>query len=457
MNAADMIVATALFWVFAVLSVSLPPRYGVIAFIVLVQFDLTGLAFYADSSLGWENAVKTIVIPTILLLRIRPFDLLPPALGRARNFWLVLVAYAAISIAWTPYLLSGVKMMGYFYAYSVLFVVFTHAWRRQWITRPALITIVCLSLAFAIVQTYLLGNGYGDPEYDNRFTTFSSAQSFAPFLISMTILMLLCVKRSMSTWLTAAAAVAGFLLTGSRSYFIGFAWVALVIGLALGKRFRHKLSFGLIIKSVVACALVVALLVVIVANLLPHSRINELFDVATTQDNSIQDVTTFAWRLTIWTKTIQEIGNRSIRGVLTGSGTSSAAAVAMETGYFQEANVDPNRCVHDEFLRTLYEWGVIGLIAFLGFLASLFRLSFKLAKLTQAPQAWACLAICVPLLIGLLIENIFADGASPGGVGYCLVFASMAAQLRPAVAKAKLAAARIAQTDDSNGLIQGTA
>ncbi len=437
MNPADMIVATLLFWILAVLAVSLPPRYGIIAYILLVQFDLTGVAFYSDSSFGWENAIKTVLIPTILLLRMRPLDLLPSGFGASRNVWMFFVGYAGLSIAWSPYLLSGMKMMGYFFSYSVMFVIFVHAWRRHWITRKSLTLIVSLSLLFALVQTYALGNGYGDPLWDNRFTTFSDAQSFAPFLIAMIVLLLLCVKRTIASWFVAGAALIGFLLTGSRSYLIGFGWVALIVGLALAKRFRNRLSFWLIVKAVFSGGLVFALLAVIIVNSMPHSRLNELLDVVTTHNDSLEDVQTFAWRLTIWAKTAQEISKRDVRGLFVGSGTSSAATVAMETGYFEESNVDPNRCIHDEFLRSLYEWGVIGLLAFVSFLFVLIRLSFKLARVTKCPQAWAAVAIAGPLLIGLTIENILADGASPGGIGSCLVFASMVAQLRPALAAAK--------------------
>jgi O-antigen ligase len=438
MNPGDMIVPTVLFWVLAMLAISLAPRYGIIAYILLVQFDLTAMAFYADSSFGWQNAIKTVVIPTILLIRIRPFELLPAAFGSTRNFWIALVGYACIAIAWSPYRLSAVKMMGYFYSYSVVFIVFTHAWRRRWFTRESFITIATLSLLFGAIQTYLLGNPYGNVDKEGRFTSFSDAQSFAPFLLCLVILLMLCAKRTFASWLVAAATIIAFVLTGSRSYFVGFAWVALIVGLAMGKRFRQKLSLGLIVKSVLIGSAVIALLTVFILRSLPQSRLNELLEVATIHNDSVEDVQTFAWRLTIWGKTVQEIAGRSVPGLLIGSGTSSGAVVAMETGYFQEANVDPNRCIHDEFLRSLYEWGAIGLLVFVCFLFALFRLSLRLARLTKSSQAWACLAVSGPLLIGLLIENILADGASPGGIGYCLIFAAMVAQLRPAIVKAKV-------------------
>jgi hypothetical protein len=58
--------------------------------------------------------------------------------------------------------------------------------------------------------------------------------------------------------------------------------------------------------------------------------------------------------------------------------------------------------------------------------------------LTRSPQAWACLAVFGPLFLGLLIENILGLGDSSAGVGYCLVFSSMIAQLHPAPSKVKV-------------------
>jgi hypothetical protein len=434
MNAPDMLVPTIFFWILAVLSVSLAPRYAILAYVLLVQFDLTGVAFYADSSFGWLNAIKIVAIPTVLLLRVAPVDLLPSAFSGLRNLWVFLVGYAALSVTWSPFHLSAIKMMGYFYAYSILFLIFTHAWRRQWFSNGSFVLVTLLSLLLAAIQTYLLGNPYGDVEHQGRFTSFTDAQSFAPFLVCMIILLILCGQRTVLSWMTAAVAVVGLLLTGSRSYFVGFAWVALILGLALGSRFRQHLGIYLIFKSAIVGVLTVALLAVIVYRNLPQSRLNELVDVAASDNTSLQEVGTFAWRVQIWEKTVEALAGRDFRGLILGSGTSSGAAVAMQTDFFEEVNVDPNRCIHDEFLRTAYEWGAIGLLAFVCFLGALFKLSFTMARITQFPEAWACLAVTGPLVIGLLIENIFADAASPGGVGFCLVFASMVAQLRPAMA-----------------------
>ena len=436
MSAAGVIVPSILFWLLVIAFLCVPPRYAVLIFVLIVQLDLTGIAFYSDVSLGWENAIKVVLLPTILLFRTRPIDLLPSAFKFARNCWAALVGYAGIAIAWSPYHLSGVKLMGYLYAYSVLFVVFACAWRRGWFTRGSIVSITSISLLLAALQTYVLGNAYGDPEYDNRFTTFADPQSFAPFLICMFVLLVICKRHSIASALAACGAAIGLVLTGSRSNLVGFIWVALIIGVALAKRSRRHLSFSILIRNTAIGCLLFVLLGAAILDALPQSRLTELIDVVTSYNSSsLESVGTFAWRLTVYAQAVKQISGRTWRELATGSGTSSGAVVGLQTGFFKEANVDPNRVIHDEFLRALYEWGVIGLVGFLAFLTAIFRLCIRMIRLTPSPYAWACLAIFGPLVIGLLVENIFADGASPGGVGYCLLLASMAGQLGPASAK----------------------
>src|SRR3954467_14167190 len=115
-----LFVARLFFWVFVAGSVFLPARCAVISYLLLVQFDLTGSAFYSSEILGWENAVKIIVVPSILFLRMKPFDFLNADVLRIGRTWLLLAGYAAVAVLWSPFRLSAVKMLGYFYAYTVL-------------------------------------------------------------------------------------------------------------------------------------------------------------------------------------------------------------------------------------------------------------------------------------------------------------------------------------------------
>jgi hypothetical protein len=62
------------------------------------------------------------------------------------------------------------------------------------------------------------------------------------------------------------------------------------------------------------------------------------------------------------------------------------------------------------------------------FLGEAVRICVRLIRETESKEAWAFLAILVPLLISLTVENFLAESASPGGVGYALVLTSMLAR-----------------------------
>jgi hypothetical protein len=406
----------------------------VIVYVLLAQFDVTGTAFYSSELLGWENAVKIAVVPTVLFLRIMPEFVLNREMVRIGRTWLLLAAYAGLAVLWSPFKLSGVKMLGYFYAYAALFAVFTVAWRKGWFTAKTLMGVLWVSLSFAILQTYTLGNDYGSfaanngtMDFEWRFTTFGSAQSFAAFLLCVLVLLLFRERRGFSVLLSCAGATAGILLTGSRSIFIGFAWILVLAGVILAKKEGKRLTLGLAIKRMAISGAVILCMAAVVLRALPENRLNQMLSAAVSSNNSVQDVGTFLWRFNLYQKTLDELRSRNAKALVAGTGTSSAANLVLQTGFFNESNVDPNRALHDEFLRSMYEWGLIGLALLLLFLYQAVSICFELIRNYDAKEAWAFLAIVGPLLISFAVENFLADSASPGGVGYNLLLTSMVA------------------------------
>ena len=427
-----LFIAQGLFWLLALLTVALPARWSVLSLLLMVQFDLSGQAFYSAETLGIEKAVRVIVIPTLLLLRMRSEISLEPQFARLRGIWLAFCAYAVAATLWSPFKLSAIKMLGYLYAYCVIFLIFSVAWKKNWLRASVLAIAVWCSLLFAVVQTYVLGNpygslgnSYGSVDFEFRFTSFTGAQSFAAFLLALLVLLVFCEEWNFLTLSAAAGAVTGLLLTGSRSIFLGLCWVLLLSCVIFAKRKGKKLSLGTVTKrmAVAACALLA--MAGIVLRALPENRLNQMLSASVSSDQSLQDVGTFVWRFALYQKTIEELTHRNLPKLLIGSGTSSAATLVLDTGFFQESNVDPNRALHDEFLRSLYEWGAPGLLLLLLFLFHAMRICFRQIRLDGAAEAWAFLAILVPLLISLTVENFLAEAASPGGVGYALVLTCM--------------------------------
>jgi O-Antigen ligase len=435
MSVETLIIARVAFWLLAALVVFLPARWSTVAFLLLVQFDLSGTASYTAESLGIENAIKVTLIPTILLWRIKEEISFDPHFARLRHIWLLFAGYACLAILWSPFKLSALKMLGYFYAYCVLFLVFTVAWRKRWFNARSLMIVLWCSLLFAFVQTYGLaneygsvGNFYGSIDYEFRFTSFTGAQSFAAFLLSIFVLLIFCEEWNLATFAAAAGATTGLILTGSRSIFLGFAWILVLSGVISAKRRGKVLSLGAVAKRMTIGAAVLLCVAALVLSVLPENRLNQMLSASVSSDRSLEDIGTFVWRFALYQKTLEELAHRRAATLLAGSGTSSAATLVLDTGFFQQSNVDPNRALHDEFLRSLYEWGAPGLFLLLLFLGQAARICFRIIRETDSKEAWAFLAILVPLLISLTVENFLAESASPGGVGYTLVLTCMLAR-----------------------------
>lgn len=428
MNSDPLLVPTVAFWILAALTAVLPARRAVICYLLLVQLDLSALNGFSISSLGYENAIKVILIPTLLLFKIRKEIDFGALERKYLGFWALFAAYASLAILWSPYRLPAIKMIGYLYAYGALFVVFIVAWQHKWFSTRALVSVVWISLLGGVVQTYLLGNAYGSDAFDEwRFTTFAGAQSFAPFLLCLVVLLIFRERLSLPIAVTVLAASLGVLMTGSRSVFLGFFWVLMVYGIFSVVRSSNKVRFGMVFKRMFLIAGAVAAIFAVVIHYLPDNRLNEMVEAAVAKNSSVEDVGTFGWRLSLYLKTFDELTQRSPAKLLVGSGTSSGAGLVLDAGIFQEENVDANRALHDEFLRTLYEWGFVGLFAFLFFLAKILKISVAMVANNSSREAWAFLAIFVPFLISLTVENVLADSGSPGGVGYNLVLTSMMA------------------------------
>jgi hypothetical protein len=427
MNDNPMVVPTVIFWILVFLAVVTPIRWSVVLYLLLVQIDLSAVGNFSTDSMGIENAIKVVVIPTLLLFKIRKELQFSPQARKYFGLWFLFVAYVGLASLWSPYRVSGIKMVGYLYAYSALFVVFTEAWRQDWFNAKTLMFAVWISLIGAAIQTYFLGNAFGDDDFQFRFTSFTGAQSFAPFLLSIVVLLLFREKLSISIIATVLAAAAGILLTGSRSVFLGMIWVLLLYGVFTATRSSKKIDLGMILKRALLIGAAIAIILTTIVTLLPTNRLNEMMEAAMEKNATLEDVGTFGWRLSLYQRTLDELIHRSPVTLLVGSGTSSGADLVLEGGFFSEANVDPNRAIHDEFLRAMYEWGVLGLFALLFFLASALKLSVRMVKENASLAAWAFLAISGPFLISLTVENVLADSGSPGGVGYSLVLTSMVA------------------------------
>jgi O-antigen ligase len=416
-----IVAAEVLFLVLGSLSLVLPLRWALFSYVLLTQINVSGPEFASASSLGWENAVKVVLIPTILLLRLPSGKRFETGRTPVSRWWLPFVAYVALASLWSPFPLSAVKMVGYLYSYSVLFVLFLHGWRESWFTAKFLLANLCLTLCLGVVQTYLLGGLFSGGE-ELRFSTFSDGQSMAAYLICIVTLVLFQREKGWLYRVALFAAFCGILLAGSRYVFIGLAILVLLSPLGLWEQ-TAPATLGERLKKMAIGLLVVLLAGAAVVRFAPENRLNQLIGYATSRSSSYEDVGTFAWRILIYQEAANQLLERSPLGLLVGSGTSSSGNIIV--GVYSTAynfdTVDANRAMHDEFLRALYEWGVVGLLLLLGFLVSTIAVCWRRGVREKHRPALAYLAIFPTLLLGLTIENLLANAGQPAGTGYLLV------------------------------------
>jgi hypothetical protein len=429
MGDATFVVGHLLFWVFGGCAALLPLRWGIPFYLLVVQIDSSGPELASASTVGFENTLKIILLPTLFLLRIgwkRFKPLYWPSMSKS---WLLFVSYVALAAIWSPFQLSAIKMVGYLYCYAALFTTFTYAAFQGWITEKVLAVIAVSSLALGAIQTYFLGNLFGFGGTENRFTTFSDTETFAAFLIALLSLFLFSAETQDRFRRIACIVglVLGIILTGSRYVFLGLVILFLAASVFYTLQTVRKIRLGLLLRRV-SLGLVPAVLVFgMVVQYFPQNRLNELTQLSSSHD--IEDIGTFGFRLAIYQLTMDQLAEHNLRQWIFGTGTSSGAEVALkfDPALYKFDTVDGNRIIHDEFLRALYEWGWVGLSLFVYFLVMTVKSCVELFRRTRRREVMAFLAIFPTLLIGLAVGNVLAEAGLPGGTGYVLVLACAAA------------------------------
>jgi O-Antigen ligase len=419
-----LLVAKVLFWLLGIGVAVLPLRWAFLSYLVVMHIDLAGPLFASSTSVGFENLLKVIGLPIILLFRTQFKPLTHAKITWAFVLWTVLILYATLTTFWSPFLLSGVKMVFYLYAYLVIFLIFVHGWSEGWIDDSLVIMSLWLVIGLAVLQTYVLGNPFGVIKIvkEFRFTSFTHAQAFAGYLITVLAIILFSKKTSLIKIVSIGAILVGTVLTGSRYVFFGMAFLFFFAWLNLffkkGKLQDRPLDLA---KMLFAPAFVIVSIVAI-ANFAPDNRLNQLAE--SNSGGSEKGLGTFIWRLGIYERALSIMPDRDIFPLVFGSGTSSGAQLVI--GYdsrYSEDSIDANRVVHSDFIRAFYEWGLIGGFTFLIFLGASFISYLNLAMVKKSTAALAFIGIFPNLLFGLAIENILTASSSPDGIGLVLVMA----------------------------------
>ena len=130
---------------------------------------------------------------------------------------------------------------------------------------------------------------------------------------------------------------------------------------------------------------------------------------------------TLRFRRTIHAAAIDQLEKSSAIELIFGRGTSNGSMItgSLFPGYAGFS--DPNRMVHDEWVRVLYEWGLVGVALWCTFWASIVAYAIRGVRNDTTGFAKP-LAIYVPaLLVALAGENILAGAGDAASIGFLML------------------------------------
>lgn len=417
-----ILTARLLLWALCAGAVVLPLRWAFVCMILASHLDITTASFTSSSSIGFENSIRIVALPTILLLRTRFRPLKDFDWGLPHKLWIALILYAGIASFWSEFPLSAVKMVIYLMIYLIIYMIFLDGWRNGLIDARSVKIATLAVLALAVVQTYVLGNYAGT---EDRLTSFSTPQYFAAYLLAVLAILLFSGEGGLLHGVCCASVVLAIVLSGSRYIFVSMIALGAIAAFRPSARSRKGPAFKSIL---VRSALIGTVAVIGTAALIkyfPTSRVDELLEVTNTRDAAIEDIGTLAWRLGIYSEIMDQLKARSPRQFFFGSGTSSGAGLMLDfqPSLYVESGVDGvdgNRVLHSEFLRSLYEWGIPG-IAILSLFVVCVCAAFARKLAVEGPgSSLAFLGVFPSIVFGLAIENLLAGAGSAAGIGIVL-------------------------------------
>jgi O-antigen ligase len=129
---------------------------------------------------------------------------------------------------------------------------------------------------------------------------------------------------------------------------------------------------------------------------------------------------TFRFRRALDARAIEMISESSGIEIIFGHGTSNGRMLGAS---LSRGIGDPNRAVHNEWFRIVYEWGIAGLILWLLFLGSLMMYAYKGMRVDGVGYAKPLLSYVPAFCIGVTGENILAGAGHAENIGILLLIA----------------------------------
>jgi O-antigen ligase len=434
--------AQSIFWILLPYVLFAPLRWSMLAWLVMGNLDTTGPSSSVTAAVGWMNASKGILLPLYLLWRLRSkIDNGAPPLPA--NLWMLFVLYATVASLWSPFPLAAAKLVGNLVGNFLTFVVLFKAVREELLGGREIKFLILASLGLGALQTFYYGGaafGFDGADRPPRFSSFIGPQQYAAFLVAFLAIALWHKAFNFKTRVGLIAAIGlGLVLNGSRTWFLGATLVLLVY---LAKSFRKVVA----IVTLVALSLGFGVLLVLNFSAMgpdvltnPSSRITATLNALVTGQDTPQNVglSNLNFRLAIYGKVLEELRDAGAVNLLVGHGTSSGGTVVMRVfpKSYKPGELDPNRAIHDEWLRVLYEFGIIGSLLLLATLVTLvFELARRSERSSRRIASTALFSFLPAFLLAFSTENLIASAGNAVTMSLALMVAlSWSPQLRKPV------------------------
>ncbi len=401
-------------------------QWAVLAWFLMGNLDgSAGEEFAASAStVGGINAFKGIVIPLFLAWRFRKVE------GNvlqswAAKLWIALTLYAALAAFWSPFPLAAAKLVGNLVGILLTVIVFERAGKLGLIDTRFLAIAISFSLGLGAVATYFLGAPFGEV-YEVRFTSFISPQQYGALLVAfLAALVSTRLFKGIHLFMMVFLICLALILSASRTWTIGALIVlSLRWGLSLQKRSVLMYSHFLVALAIGVPAILWDYFSDYI--LLNSPRLAELIN-AFSSDSGIEAVRNYGARQRIYDAVWQALNSSNVLQLIFGHGTSSAAFIFTSESLngYAKIMLDPNRIVHDEWLRALYELGILGLLTFIGCFVAIF-LGLTAAYIKSRKDIYInVISYLIPLCISLKTENILAGAGNGVTMGFCMLLGVM--------------------------------
>jgi O-antigen ligase len=138
-------------------------------------------------------------------------------------------------------------------------------------------------------------------------------------------------------------------------------------------------------------------------------------------------VGTIVFRRNLYQRAFKAIAESSLLELTFGHGTSNGRLLR---GTLTRGVGDPNRAVHNEWIRILYEWGSVGLALWFVFIFSIILYAYQGVRKDRLGHARPLLIFIPAFLGGFSTENILAGAGHAENIGFVLLAALAAVSHR---------------------------